>query len=64
MYNGNSYGQLFKVSTYGESHGEAIGCMIDGCPKSQDRFRRYSKDLDQENLGKPDILLNEENLIL
>ena len=29
---GNSHGKLFKVTTYGESHGEAIGCIIDGCP--------------------------------
>jgi chorismate synthase len=29
---GNSYGQLFKISTFGESHGVAIGVIIDGCP--------------------------------
>ena len=29
---GNSYGELFRVSTFGESHGPAIGCIIDGCP--------------------------------
>jgi chorismate synthase len=29
---GNSYGTLFKISTFGESHGLAIGVVIDGCP--------------------------------
>lgn len=28
---GNSIGQLFRVTTFGESHGPAIGCVIDGC---------------------------------
>ncbi|MBX2828368.1 MAG: chorismate synthase [Flavobacteriaceae bacterium] len=29
---GNSFGTLFKLTTFGESHGEAIGGIIDGCP--------------------------------
>lgn len=29
---GNTYGQIFKISTFGESHGPAIGVVIDGCP--------------------------------
>ncbi|WP_026960238.1 chorismate synthase [Aliagarivorans taiwanensis] len=29
---GNSIGQLFRVSTFGESHGPALGCVVDGCP--------------------------------
>jgi chorismate synthase len=28
----NSFGLLFRVTTWGESHGPAIGCVIDGCP--------------------------------
>lgn len=28
----NSFGHLLRVSTFGESHGPAIGCVIDGCP--------------------------------
>src|SRR5262249_26489542 len=28
----NSFGTLFRFTTWGESHGEAIGCVIDGCP--------------------------------
>ena len=29
---GNTFGQLFSVTNFGESHGPAIGCVIDGCP--------------------------------
>ncbi|MFN7312788.1 MAG: chorismate synthase [Bacteroidota bacterium] len=29
---GNSFGQLFKITTFGESHGAALGVIIDGCP--------------------------------
>ncbi len=28
----NSFGHLFRISTFGESHGPAIGCVVDGCP--------------------------------
>ena len=29
---GNSFGKIFKITTFGESHGEALGGIIDGCP--------------------------------
>ncbi len=29
---GNSFGKLFVLTTFGESHGPAIGCIVDGCP--------------------------------
>ncbi|MDH4264988.1 MAG: chorismate synthase, partial [Deltaproteobacteria bacterium] len=29
---GNSLGTLFKVTTWGESHGKALGTVVDGCP--------------------------------
>jgi len=28
----NTYGQMFRVTTFGESHGVALGCVVDGCP--------------------------------
>lgn len=32
IMSGNTFGKLFTVTTFGESHGPAIGCVIDGCP--------------------------------
>ena len=29
---GSTFGRLFKVSTFGESHGGAVGVILDGCP--------------------------------
>ena len=29
---GNTFGRIFRVTTFGESHGEAVGCVVDGCP--------------------------------
>ena len=29
---GSTFGHLFRVTNFGESHGPAIGCVIDGCP--------------------------------
>ena len=29
---GNTFGQLFTVTSFGESHGPALGCVVDGCP--------------------------------
>src|SRR5207237_618408 len=28
----NTFGHMFRVTTFGESHGVAIGCVVDGCP--------------------------------
>ena len=29
---GNTFGTIFKVTTWGESHGKALGAIVDGCP--------------------------------
>ncbi len=48
----NSFGHLFRVTTWGESHGPALGCVVDGCPPGI-RFRRddIQKDLDRRRPG-------------
>ncbi len=28
----NTFGHIFRVTTFGESHGPALGCVVDGCP--------------------------------
>ncbi|MEB0261929.1 chorismate synthase, partial [Mucilaginibacter sp. 10I4] len=38
---GNSFGQLFRITTFGESHGVAIGVIIDGCPAGLDVDLEY-----------------------
>ena len=30
--NGSTFGNIFRITTWGESHGKAIGVVIDGCP--------------------------------
>ena len=30
---GNTLGRVFTVTSFGESHGPAIGCVVDGCPR-------------------------------
>lgn len=45
---GNSYGTLFKISTFGESHGKALGVIIDGCPAGLD----IDEDFIQQELNR------------
>ena len=49
---GNTIGRLFQVTTFGESHGPAIGCIVDGCPPglelSEDDFKQ---DIDRRRTG-------------
>ena len=44
----NTFGKLFRFSTWGESHGPAIGCIVDGCPPN---INLDVKDI-QKNLNK------------
>jgi chorismate synthase len=47
----NSFGHLYRVTTWGESHGPAIGCVIDGCPPG---IRLEAADIQAAlNLRKP-----------
>ena len=49
---GNSIGQQFKVTTFGESHGPALGCIIDGCPPGIDiSVDDLQGDLDRRKPG-------------
>lgn len=38
---GNSFGRIFRISTFGESHGKALGVIIDGCPAGLDIDEAY-----------------------
>ncbi|MFA6081375.1 MAG: chorismate synthase [Patescibacteria group bacterium] len=53
---GNTFGQLFRVTTFGESHGGAVGCVVDGCPpglivSTED----IQKDLDRRKPGQSKV---------
>ncbi|MFH0875260.1 MAG: chorismate synthase [archaeon] len=53
---GNSIGELFKVTTFGESHGIAIGCIIDGCPpKLKLSEEDIQIELDRRKPGQSEI---------
>jgi chorismate synthase len=49
---GNSIGKLFTISTFGESHGPALGCVIDGCPPGLEIDAEYiQRELDRRKPG-------------
>lgn len=50
---GNSFGTLFRITTWGESHGEALGVVIDGCPPRVELSNEdIQKELDQRKPGR------------
>ena len=49
----NTTGQLFRVTTFGESHGPAIGCVIDGCPPGIPvAAEDFARDLERRATGR------------
>lgn len=54
---GNTFGTLFKLTTFGESHGVAIGGVLDGCPAGvQLDLEAIQKDLDRRKPGQSSIV--------
>ncbi len=50
---GSSFGKLFKVTTWGESHGDAIGCVVEGVPPNLSLNESFiQKDLDRRKPGQ------------
>ncbi len=50
---GNSFGKLFTVTSFGESHGPAIGCIVDGCPPGLELSEAdLQNDLDRRKPGQ------------
>ncbi len=53
---GNSFGKLFRITTFGESHGAAIGVIIDGCPAGLEIDESFiQSDLDRRKPGQSKI---------
>lgn len=53
---GNTFGKLFRVTTYGESHGKALGCIIDGCPPQLELSPEdIQSELNRRKPGQSDV---------
>jgi chorismate synthase len=53
----NTFGHIFRVTTFGESHGAAIGCIVDGCPAGLDfDLGLVQADLDRRRPGQSSIV--------
>ncbi|HYD85272.1 MAG TPA: chorismate synthase, partial [Opitutus sp.] len=53
----NSFGTLFRITTWGESHGAAVGVVIDGCPpKLPISVEEIQAELDRRRPGQSDIV--------
>src|SRR5687768_13187823 len=49
---GNTFGKLFSVTTFGESHGPALGCIVDGCPPGLELSEQdIQPDLERRRTG-------------
>ena len=49
----NTFGKIFRFTTWGESHGVAIGCVVDGCPPNIALSEKdIQKDMDRRRPGK------------
>ena len=54
---GNSYGNLFKITTFGESHGEALGGIIEGCPPGiKLDFKAIQTEMQRRKPGQSSIV--------
>ncbi len=50
---GNTFGRIFTVTTFGESHGRALGCIVDGCPPGMELSEGdIQVDLDRRRPGR------------
>ncbi len=53
---GNSFGQIFRITTFGESHGEMVGVVIDGCPAGLEMDLHFvQNELDRRKPGQSKI---------
>src|SRR4029079_9254794 len=53
---GNTFGQLFRVTTFGESHGGGVGVVIDGCPPNIELSQaEIQRELDRRRPGQSKI---------
>jgi len=59
--NGNRFGRLFQVTTYGESHGKAMGCTVSGCPSGLElEEEEIQEELDRRKPGQSMITTSRD----
>src|SRR5213079_1902360 len=60
---GNTFGQLFRITTWGESHGGGVGVVVDGCPPKLDLTEAdIQPDLDRRRPGQSKIVSPRKEL--
>lgn len=60
---GNSFGEVFKLMTFGESHGESLGGIIDGCPAGVVlNMEAIQRELDRRKPGQSAIVTQRKEL--
>jgi chorismate synthase len=53
---GSTFGELFRVTTFGESHGGGVGCIVDGCPAGLELSETHiQSELDRRKPGQSDL---------
>jgi len=53
---GNSFGQAFRLTTWGESHGPGVGCSVDGCPAGLPlTVEAIQRELDRRRVGQSKV---------
>ena len=58
----NSFGRLFRITIFGESHGPTVGVVIDGCPPGIPvRLADFTPDLDRRRSGAPGTTARQES---
>ncbi len=58
---GSSFGQLFRITTWGESHGGAVGVVIDGCPPRLELSEEdIQRELDRRRPGQSEIVTQRD----
>ncbi len=53
---GNSFGEAFRITTWGESHGPGVGCVVDGCPAGLPlAVEDIQRELDRRRVGQSKV---------
>ena len=54
---GNSFGKIYRITTFGESHGKAIGVIVDGCPAGVEIDEDFiQSEMDRRRPGQSKIV--------